>query len=286
MVKKVVQFLLIASFLFVISGCFNKSSENVNAAVSKSDLETTYLNKPSNGKPKSQDEMDNIFIALNVLKNASYYESESSGEVVAKKSVKLATQTVNSRRIITPEASFNESISISTFVKVAEQVYSDGDKFLKREANKVSGSNVKWNNKVSAFTNTQYKQSYGYYFSDPSRYVINEKTIIGDIEVVNNGIGRKYTYKFNLDPSIAPYYYKKSIKKLSGSSTEPIFKYIQMSITFDYKWRISKIETVEEYSITMGVLGKVNCTATLVENFKNINKNISIDEASFFNKYL
>lgn len=281
--KKVVQLILIFSFLFVLTACNNDS--NVNN-INKDSLQTMYLAKPLSGRPKSQKEIDNIFIALNVLKDASYYESESSGEVVAKKAVKLATQSVNNRKIITPDASFSESISISSFVKVAEQLYESNGEFLKREASKVTSSSVKWENSASYISDSEYKKNYGYCFSDPTRYIINEQTIIGDIEVINNGIGRKYTYKFNLDPVVAPYYYKTSIKKLSNSSSEPVFKYIEMQITFDYKWRISKIETKEEYSVTISPLGSVDCTSTLVENFSNINKSISIEEASFFNKFL
>ena len=59
-----------------------------------------------------------------------------------------------------------------------------------------------------------------------------------------------------------------------------------MTITFDYKWRISKIETVEEYKITLSGLGVVTCKATLTENIRNINKSLNISESSFFNKYL
>lgn len=285
--KKAVQFIIVLSFMFIITGCFNGKSDNSNnEVIVKSDLETTYLDKPSTGRPKSQTEMNNIFIALNNLKNASYYESESSGEVVAKKSVKLTTQSVKNRRIITPSASFSESISISTFVKVAEQLYVADDTILKRDASSVSNSNVKWKNNATNLSQEQYKKDYGYSFIDPTRYIINEKTIISDIEVLNNGIGRKYTYKFSLDTNIAPYYYKTSIKKLSGSNSEPKFNYINMTITFDYKWRISKIETEEEYKITLSGLGTVTCTATLTENIRNINRSISISESSFFNKYL
>lgn len=284
--KKVVQIIMILSFMFVMAGCTSSNGNFDNQKVEKSDLETTYLEKPSTGRPKSQTEINNIFIALNTLKNASYFESDSSGEVVARKSVKLATQSVKNRRIVTPSAAFSESISISTFVKVAEQLYETSDTILKREANSVSDSGVSWKNKVNNITDSQYKKDYGYSFIDPTRYVVNEKTIISDIEVLNNGIGRKYTYKFKLDPKVAPYYYKASIKKLSGSTSDPKFNYINMTITFDYKWRISKIETVEEYKITLGGLGTVTCTATLTENIRNINKSISISESSFFEKYL
>ena len=60
-VKKVVQFVIVFSFLFIATGCFNnKSDSSINEVVEKSDLETTYLDKPSTGRPKSQTEMDNI----------------------------------------------------------------------------------------------------------------------------------------------------------------------------------------------------------------------------------
>ena len=250
-------------------------------------MQTQYLEKPSHQRPKSQEPMDNIFIALNVLKNATYYESESTGEVAAKKGITLANQKVKNRRIITPHAAFNESISVSSFIKVAEQLYITKDAILKREASKVSSdTNIKWENTTTNLSNKEYLEQYGYSFKDPSRYIINEETIINDIEIVNNGLGRKYTYKFKLDPLIASYYYKTSVKELSNSSTDPNFKSIEITMTFDYKWRMSEIITNEVYEVTISPLGKVTCYASLTETFKNIERYVNIEESSFFEKQL
>jgi len=285
-VKKIVSFLLMTSLL-IFTGCKKETLALDISTLDESTLQTKYLEKPSIGRPKSQDPIDNIFIALNNLKQASYYESESTGKVIAKKAIKLATQNISNRRQITPSATFSESISVSTFVKVAEQLYTTQDKTLKREASKISSSNnIKWKNETTSLTNEEYLNQYGYSSKDPTRYIINEETIISDIEIINNGIGRKYTYKFNLDPLIAPYYYKTSVKKLSDSSTEPKFESIEMIMTFDYKWRMSEIEVNEVYEVTISGLGKVTCHATLTEKFKNIDKYITINENSFFEKQL
>jgi hypothetical protein len=48
--------------------------------------------------------------------------SESFGSA-KKGSLSLATQEISNRKIVTPNATFSESISVSTFVKVAEQLY-------------------------------------------------------------------------------------------------------------------------------------------------------------------
>ena len=130
--KKILHFLIVLSFILVISGCNKKDSTTSMEKVDETVLQTTYLEKPVSGRVKAQSPIDNIFIALNILKNANYYESESSGEVVAKKKIKLTTQKVNSRRIITPTETFNESISVSSFVKVAEQLYITDQTILKR----------------------------------------------------------------------------------------------------------------------------------------------------------
>ena len=57
-------------------------------------------------------------------------------------------------------------------------------------------------------------------------------------------------------------------------------------MTFDYKWRMTKIETNETYEITIPVLGNVICEASLIENFKNIDKVINYNEKSFFENQL
>ena len=57
-------------------------------------------------------------------------------------------------------------------------------------------------------------------------------------------------------------------------------------MTFDYKWRMTRIETYEEYSVSMNGIGNVNCEATITETFKNINKETEIEQESFFQKHL
>ena len=284
--KKLLPLLLILTLTF--SACSKKENNQENIDQTKTDImQTTYLEKPSFGRPKSQETIDNIFIALNVLNEASSYESTSSGKIIAKKgSLKLATQNIENRRIITHDATFNESISVSTFVKVAEQLYITDNTILKRDANKVSSSNVTWKNTVSKMNQEKYLNQYGYSAKDPTRYIINKETIISDIEIVNNGIGRKFTYKFNLDPSIATHNYKTSVKTLSGSSSLPKFKSVEMIMTFDYKWRMTNITVNEEYEITLSALGTVTCHSSLTETFKNINKSISFPEQSFFEEKL
>lgn len=281
-------FAVIILFCFTISGCFKKESNSNNIEITdEQTLETTYKDKPETGRPRMQEPIDNIFIALNELRLATNYESNSTGTVKAKKgSMTLATQKVDNRKIVTPEATFNESISVSTFVKVAEQVYVKDNIFLKRDAKKVSSSGITWKNSVDRLSQEQYLNQYGYSPKDPTRYVINKNTIISDIETTNNGIGRKYSYKFSLDPQIAPYFYLSSVKKLSGTSKSPKFKSIEMEITLDYKWRMTQIVVNEVYEIEIPGLGQVTCHASLTETFKNINRNTSIDEALFFNNNL
>lgn len=283
--KKVLQSLLVICLIILAGGC-SKNEDNNTTNVKASTLETIYLEKPTRGNPKAQEPIDNIFIALNVLKQADYYESESSGEVEAKKSIKLTTQTVESGRKITPQATYTYSKSISTFAKVAEQLYITEDKVLKREASKVSSSNISWKNSASSMTTEQYLGQYGYSSSDPIRYVINKETITSDIEIINNGIGRKYTYKFNLDPELAAYNYAKNIKNLVDAKSLPKFKSIEVKMTFDYKWRMTRIETYEVYELELGGIGKVTCYGSLTETFKNIDKKVTISEESFFKKYL
>lgn len=281
--KKLCKIFFILITIFSLTACNNQQTNTTQ--IEQSTLKTTYKEKPKSKRPNSTDPLDNIFIAFNELNNADYYTSESTGEVIAKKSIKLATQNISSRKIVTPEAAFSESISISTFVKVAEQLYSSEDKVLKREASKVTSNSTKWENSATKLTTTQYLNQYGYDFKDPTRYIINEETV-SNIQIITNGIGRKYTYKFNLDPIISPHYYKTSIKNLSNSTTDATFSKIEMTLTFDYKWRISRIEINETYKITMKGLGTVTCEASLTEVIKNFNRETSIEESSFFEKYL
>lgn len=285
--KKSITLLLVISFLLVFTGC-KKNNQTIDFNnLDESTKQTTYLEKPTSGRPKSQEPIDNIFIALNNLKQASYYESETTGEIAAKKAITLATQQLKSTKIITPNASFCETTSVSKFLKLAEQLYITKNNILKRDPNKiVSSGNISWKNNAYKLTQETFLKEYGVSFAEPTKYIINKETITSDIEIINNGIGRKYTYKFSLDPQIASYLYQNTILKLSGSTSKPKFKSIEMTMTFDYKWRMSKIEINEVYEITMPALGTVTCHASLIETFKNFEKHITIEESSFFEKQL
>ena len=287
--KKLLKIITILTF--ILTGCSNKATQNNEISEkikeNKNILSTTYLETPDFGRPKSQEPINNIFIALYGLKDAASYESTTSGEVIAKKGkTKLTTQTLKNTRVVNYNATFNESISISTFVKVAKQTYVKDNVFLTRDAAKVTNNSVDWENTTTKFSQEQYLNIYGYSPTEPLHYIINEETIIDEIEIVNNGIGRKFTYKFNLDPQIAPYYYATNVKSLSSSTTNPTFKSIEMQITFDYKWRITKIEVQEEYEVNIKGIGTITCFASITETFKNINKSISIPNEHFFEKQL
>lgn len=284
--KKLLSLLFI--FTFIVSGCSNKNIYQTHAIEDETILITSYKEKPDTGRPRNETTINNIFIALNELKIASNYQSTSKGSVVAKKgNIPLATQEINNLKTVTPTATFSESISISPFVKVAEQLYLSSTQVLKRKAKKVtSSSNISWDNNVTKLDYQEYLKQYGYSAKDPTRYIINEDTIISDIEIINDGKGRKYTYKFNLDPIIAPYFYKSTVKLLSDSSKDPIFETIEMTMTFDYKWRMTQITVNEVYEIEVPALGKITCYSTLTETFKNINRNTNIEEEAFFKKYL
>lgn len=282
--KKVLQCVLIIVFGITICGCSKEAPSYDNVDVDT--LLTTYLEKPTKGRPKSQDPIDNIFIALNTLKEATYYKSISNGTVKAKKAMVNINQSVDTTRIVTPSATFVETKSISSFVKVAEQLYITDEIVLKRDSKKATSESVTWQNNTSKLTIAQYLQDYGYSSNDPIRFIINEQTVKDDIEIITNGTGRKYTYKFSLDPLLSTYYYRTNVKNTAGASDYPTFKKIEVTMTFDYKWRMTRIETYEEYSITMNGIGTVNCEASLTETFKNINKETRIEQESFFKNYL
>lgn len=282
--KKILQYILIISSLLLTTSCSNKKveSQEENAEIQQ----TTYLETPIGSRPKSQEPINNIFIALNVLKEAEYYQSETYGEIEAKKKIQLTTQTLTNKRTITPEATFSETKTYSTFVKSAEQFYTTKEKILKRDSNKISKNSVSWNNNISSLSHEQYLEKYGYLSTDPTRYIINENTVLDDIEIITNGIGRKYTYKFNLDPKTSITNYSVSVKNIANAISLPSFESIQVTITFDYKWRISKIETYEIYTVELSGLGKITCYASLTETFSNINKKIDIQEKDIFLKHL
>ena len=236
---------------------------------------------PESGTPANFSVLDNIAIANQILFAADYFESSSYGEVKAS----IATQRVYGKRKVKSGNVFTQSISVSSFVELADQQYISGNTYLYR-----NGSNIK--NDTATFGDVKemspdgYLQKYGIPPRELCKYVINETTVLDAVveSFPANGDG-EYVFRLTLDPTAASEYYANEVRTRSGASSNyPQFKSIVLTVTMDSNWIVSQYSVNEEYTIDKPL--KVTCYSTLTETFSNINADLDVPEAEPFLQYV
>lgn len=262
--------------LFLLGAC-NKTPP-IAPTVNDEDL-VFFMDKPQNDTPTNFSPSENFAIANGIIRKSGIYRAESIGTVTAG-----ITQHVKTIKKINNKDCFFESVSYSPIIKIAEQKFFNGEKIYCRTGKNISKDcSVKnWNDNIEEIDKDNYKNSYGREPYEISKYIINADTIESE-ELVSNENGL-YTFKFSLKPE-ASNNIQFEIKTLSDSPDYPVFSYINLTVVMDSNWIIKKIESSEEYKITIKVLGKITCKTHYEETFEDIgNSNLIISEKSTFIK--
>lgn len=136
----------------------------------------------------------------------------------------------------------SSDITYSDFVKTGTQAcFVDGDVYVRysETPNKnTTHLTAQWNEGEPVYyTGEQYLTAYGMLSTELSQYIINDETITDFEEVVDNGDGT-YTQDFTFDPTAATYYSQYGMKKRGGLLAFPQFSLLEISFTFDARWKI------------------------------------------------
>ena len=108
----------------------------------------TMLPVPTDGStPNDYTANENAYIAATRMLTVGSFETTSVGE----SSTKLATQKIESHRVVTKDEVYKQSVSYSAFKGTATRYYINGDNYLLQGASKVSGlKDVKWKSTASS----------------------------------------------------------------------------------------------------------------------------------------
>lgn len=248
--------------------------------VEDTSLKTTLLPLPTDGStPENYSAADNFAMLSYKIQYDSYFESTVSGVAKANYNGMNVNQGVDDYRIVTPDYQFVETKSSSTFVKVyAEQFYTP-DKVLLREGD--SSNYDKFD--VEARSLKQQLNVYGYGPSSLVGYIVCAETITNTPEVVKNEDGT-YTSIYELDPTVAPFYYQRKVKYNAGIGDYPKFESIKLTVKYNDKWEVISINYDEVYSIYK-MKSWIKTTNVIEETFTYLDKSVTVPKYDFYKNY-
>lgn len=212
-----------------------------------------------------------ISISLEQFSNADTAFSQGIGQ--SSPTVFPITQDIRSTFIKTADGCFEESLSNSSFVHLADRMYQKGDNTSIYKGS--IGSDVEHGvypeTATSVMTNEEYATSMGRRVDCPCVYIVSDKTVMKDETTLS---GKKvtgaiqntdgtYTVDVELNPEYACYNYKTQMKTISDLKYRPKFNYCHLTFEMDQNLNLLSMTSYEEYSATTSGGASSTCDGVL-----------------------
>ncbi len=224
-----------------------------------SDVMTPVEGKDS---PSDYTAAENFAIAAGVYLATDSVQSTTVGSAVALGG--FYTQNVTNYRSKTGGELFQESISLSGIVSLAEQRYFKNGALLYRKGNASGGKLKSWSDNITELSDAVYRQRYGIIPQEITKYSVTSNSIISGKFV--SSADDSFTYELVLDAAEAWKYSQYEMMTYAGTSKYPEFDSCRIVYTIDSQWRILEMQMYDVYSVNVSV-GNVKCTSTLTETF-------------------
>lgn len=174
-------------------------------------------------------------------------------------------QTIRNAQIKVGNEYFEESISYSSMVKLADRANQHGKDgyvdYYHSQDSQVSGAETASYPAVpTARTKIDYKSTFGKSLDEMFIYIISNQTVVSS---TRNEVGGDYRIVLELDYSISTYYYKIQMQNISGLSSLPPFSKVKQTYTISKDLTLKHAYMEETYVATKAsipVPASVNAT--------------------------
>ena len=172
----------------------------------------------------------------------------------------IVNQTIRNAQIKVGDHYFEESISYSKMVNVANRVSQVGiDNEISLNKGKASGSeDATYKEEVTTYKADDYKKTWGKTLDEMFIYLISNETVLDGSKIEKKDDLIKVTLK--LEPSISTYYYKIQMKEISDLDKLPVFEYLTHTYVFDKDMSLLYCKVDEKYQASMGVTATIHNT--------------------------
>ena len=218
----------------------------------------TLLKEYQRNPKKNFTPAERVCIGLEKYKN--YENSYSVSIGLADTIVK---QTIRNAQIKVGNTYFEEQISRSSMVSMANRVTQKGEEVKMYKGKATGDEKGDYPSEYTLFKPKDYKSIYGKSPDEMFIYIISNKTVNLDKCKTSEKSGKIKVF-LDLDPDIATYYYKIQMKGMSNLSGLPVFEYVKLTYTFDSSMTLLHMKVNEKYKASMS-----GVTATIVNNIDN-----------------
>lgn len=263
------------------SGANSSAGDQTTGGTTIDDEPFIPIDQPTNDK---SNETPVTFTAEQLIEKAvSYINGDISCKSTANGTVKTNVKVVGdiTQKVYTSiqrdtqghRLCFNASVKSATIgVTVGRQTYTDGGTVYYREAKTVSDSFVAtYNDGWNRMSESEYFNEFGL-IPGNSYYNIDKSSILEYSKLQMGSTGYRCTIK--LDPASQTAYIR-NVEVMSGSSTRPVVKYINLTFITDLDGVPSRVAAEECYVIT--VMGfTATCTNSVTTKYTNWGKYFAI----------
>ena len=173
----------------------------------------------------------------------------------------IVNQTIRNAQIKVGDHYFEESISYSSMVSIANRVDQVGEKqdisLNKGKAN--SSEDVNYKSDVTTFKADDYKKTWGKTLDEMFIYIISNETVIESESKIEKKDGQ-IKVCIALDTDISTYYYKLQMKEISKLDKLPVFKSLHHTYIFSENMDLEYCRVDEQYQAQMGVTASIHNT--------------------------
>ena len=184
-----------------------------------------------------------------------YRQNDNNYSVTIGTAETIVSQTIRNYQIKNGNTYFEESISNSSMVKLANRVIQDGVNapIVLYKGSAVSATEGSYPETGESFEKSAYKERLGKTLDEMFIYLISDKTTISDGSKVEKLSTGDIKVTLNLNPDISTFFYKFQMKNISGLDRFPSFEYVKLTYTFASNMDIKHCKVDEKYSASMGV---------------------------------
>lgn len=213
------------------------------------DIDTAYdkyLNYHGNDLAKDFTPAELVNIGLE-----KYRRCENSYSITTGIASTMVTQTIRNYQIKNGDRYFEESISMSSMVKLANRMYQEGKdgNIMLYKGSAVNEELGNYSANGEQFEQADYKNYLGKTLNEMFIYIITDATILNSEINDENG----YEIKLQLDTDMSVIFYQYQMKNISNLDKYPKFSSVNLTFTFNKDLELQHLYTDETYQATMGV---------------------------------
>lgn len=278
--KKVSALLLSVAMTasFCMLAACGSNDEEPEAAV-EVEGQSTVLQTNKSPEELNADEV--IYAYLYRQSQFSSYKITTTGSTYASKGIINYTQKIDNVAVKHADEYFAQAVSSSSFVNMSHQSFSKTVDGVSKVAyrNDLSGD-------ISTASRADYKTVYGIAPDDVALggFIINDNTVQSFSVDLSDKSNLKYVVTLKADSDEGLGAMRTQMKQFGGLDNLPVFSSVKLTLTLKNDWTPVSLTTESAYSISISVLGEMDCTQKITATYSAVNGSVEIPDTQAFNQ--